>query len=1493
MITRLPKRIIAQITSIALAVGLLAPSIGVAESTAPGTSVPNLLITEVVPDSSNISGADGYEFIEVYNNTDTSMNFKDFDLVYRYPAGTETVWPALASDIPIPSRSAVVFWVMNDVNGNVPADNFNSNYGTSLTEHVNLFRVDGGGGMSNSAERAIVIKDKSGNEIVTASYQNDAQTVANKGIFYSYPRDGGKAMVMGSAGVEPATPGSVTAAQVPGQPNTEVDLTPPQLIHTPIPALEAPADTTVTARVYDNKQVSGVKLYYRANGSADFTVTDMTYGTGGGDGYAEYAAPIPKSAMTGAHYMAYYLEASDGVNVTRVPADPNDFHTIQIGQAGGGSASEFLITELVAQNAGAEDYEYVELYNNTDRNINLQDYKLVYENRNGGVSPIDIADDFIVPSRQTVVVWLQSFTARTKTIADFNAVYGSNLNASQVLPLFWAGVGLPDADEGRVLLAADATNPVHHAAAGVITQAWFSITQDEAMDDKSIVYEFPRDGSNKMVERAYGQKPTPGALQYAQVPAAPIEVTEDTVKPVIVDTAFRDATSESDDPDAEEPDAVSYSTELTVEVKVTDELPGEVKRVSLFYKRNGAAAYKRVNLLRTGTDTYAAVVPRYDLIYADYMDYYLTASDGFQSVSTLDNGGVAKRLTFERQTEPLALNVEANAYIRGSQVLEGISKTAGSAMTLSIDGQPLDAQSSLPHDAYLQFDAHDIEGPGYKNGLFINDQLVTFLPAANNYTKVTLALPKGMLKPGDNTISITSGNKIDPKGLEGNNDDFWLANVQILNWNGENVAITSAKSVSDQGVVKPIADPAARIQLKDALPQVHYTIQMPADSFTAVSATVNTQELQDGEHLFGLTDTAGHRVETKAVVDNTAPVIHRLGVEDGKSYKGPVTLEADAADSTSGVQEITAELDGQAVELPAKKDLEKGTHTFAVTVKDRAGNTTTRSVSFDTTNDRPDQPSNPQPSKDMTVRDGHKADLSVQLTDPNGDAMDVTFYQAYKYDFAGASASAIHAYSNSTDREPPLELAPEGETPFSADAIANVKEQDGKYFVTDSPGQFPYHRFDFTLEEDPAADDEVEVTWNGHSLPGRQVTMYTWNYKTKKWVWAASGNGDKDFELKAKVNAGDMVKDRVLHVLIQDLFPSPDDVDFTFAWVSDTQYYSDSYPEIYKSMMQYIVDQKEEKKIIYSIHTGDLIDDWDRPDEWKAASDSMKLLDDAGMPYGVVAGNHDVHFAEADYKEYYKYFGRSRFENQPTYGDDLNNNRDHYDLVSQNGQDFIVMYLGWDIREETVKWANDILKKYPNRYAILATHSYISPSGAYGADGYGQKIWDEIVAKNNNVFMVLCGHFHGAAYNVKHVGDRTIVEMLADYQSGRQGGSGYIRFLQFDLDNQKIHVNTYSPYLNDENFYDEPGKDEFDIDYPTRPVEKQVATDYIGVNVYTKKVIGARQKVKSGTTASEDWKSLPWDKEFSWYVTVNDGFGGSRGSDVWRFRMEKPGNSRK
>ena len=59
-------------------------------------------------------------------------------------------------------------------------------------------------------------------------------------------------------------------------------------------------------------------------------------------------------------------------------------------------------------------------------------------------------------------------------------------------------------------------------------------------------------------------------------------------------------------------------------------------------------------------------------------------------------------------------------------------------------------------------------------------------------------------------------------------------------------------------------------------------------------------------------------------------------------------------------------------------------------------------------------------------------------------------------------------------------------------------------------------------------------------------------------------------------------------------------------------------------MNQWIVDNKKDWKIKYVLHTGDITDDYDMETQWKNADTAMKIFDDAGMPYGVLAGNHDV-----------------------------------------------------------------------------------------------------------------------------------------------------------------------------------------------------------------------------------------------------------------------------
>ena len=76
---------------------------------------------------------------------------------------------------------------------------------------------------------------------------------------------------------------------------------------------------------------------------------------------------------------------------------------------------------------------------------------------------------------------------------------------------------------------------------------------------------------------------------------------------------------------------------------------------------------------------------------------------------------------------------------------------------------------------------------------------------------------------------------------------------------------------------------------------------------------------------------------------------------------------------------------------------------------------------------------------------------------------------------------------------------------------------------------------------------------------------------------------------------------------------------------------------------------------------------------------------------------------------------------------------------------------------------------------------------------------------------VLCGHNHGATHNVKDLGDgRTVPEILADYQSAPEGGLGYLRLLQFDVDAGKMIVDTYSPSEDDSNYFD--GEDDFTVD---------------------------------------------------------------------------------
>ncbi|NHN34026.1 metallophosphoesterase [Paenibacillus agricola] len=823
------------------------------------------------------------------------------------------------------------------------------------------------------------------------------------------------------------------------------------------------------------------------------------------------------------------------------------------------------------------------------------------------------------------------------------------------------------------------------------------------------------------------------------------------------------------------------------------------------------------------------------------------------------------------------LSMDNGDIVRGAKGIIATGSKPETKLSLLIDEVPMPTKPVMQLRAMLTFEADGMKsGDGFKNSIWVNDKLAyTFDQNLTGYTKMSVPINADLLQLGNNKITIRAGTKKSPDDQEGEHD---LWKFRALKFElGDRTVLDDPNYKT--ATIYTVGSPAGTAQNAAAF-QKEFNYVIKEDKYRSAFYLWDTDKLPEGSHKVELIAEEGTSKKAKTIivqVDNTAPVLEIISPVEGRTYKNRIVVNVKSVDAISGDSSMVAKLDGKVLELPAElqtAELQVGTHKLEVTTSDKAGNETNKAVSFQVLNEMPELPIQPAPADRSTVSTTNLS-LSVQVNDSTKDPLEVSFYKARRYDLNGSvnHEALIHA----VDREPPLVLVPEGETAMTTEQRALVATRDQQYLVNDNKEKFPYHRFTFEIGNDPLTDSEV--VWTGHSLPDRLVTMYIWNFETLVWEDADSNRGTEDFTLKGRIKPASMVRNGKVEVLVQDRIPKPDEYDFAFLWMSDTQYYSESFPKIYDLMTKWTVDNWKEKKFNYMIHTGDIVNNWNSKTEWENASKSMKTLDDANIPYGIVAGNHDVAYDLGNYEEYWKYFGRDRYVKQPTFGGDLNNNRDHYDLVSVKGHDFVIVYLGWVIDQKTFDWADGILKKYADRNAILATHEYLKPNHSYF--GQGRWVYERLVEPNPNVFMVLGGHNPGVAYNIKKTGERTVLELLSNYQNGPEGGQGFMRFLQFDVENKRLLVNTYSPYLKKYNFF-KSEEDEFILPLNLKPIEKRVATDYIGIYSRTNELIGKVAKVPSGQTATIPYSVQP-GQTYPWYAIARDDFGGLSRSEVWTF----------
>ena len=291
---------------------------------------------------------------------------------------------------------------------------------------------------------------------------------------------------------------------------------------------------------------------------------------------------------------------------------------------------------------------------------------------------------------------------------------------------------------------------------------------------------------------------------------------------------------------------------------------------------------------------------------------------------------------------------------------------------------------------------------------------------------------------------------------------------------------------------------------------------------------------------------------------------------------------------------------------------------------------------------------------------------------------------------------------------------------------------------------------------------------------------------------------------------------------------TPDiDYAYSFAVVGDTQWLSKYAPAKMEGIYDWILENKDSKKIAHVFGLGDITEDWNtagKEQEWIRAHEYISKLD-GKISYSLVRGNHD----ESKYFE--KYFANTTYMSQFDgfmNGDDICNS---YKLVTFGETKYLFLTLDFGAGDEMLDWANEVVLAHPDHRVIVTTHGYQAFDGtpinydnvtSYGGtaasndvdtsvgDNFdrnyntGAQIWEKFVSRHPNIFLLMCGHTSEEDILLlqtegKH--GNVVNQMLIDPQwmDPQKDGVGMVAMLYFSEDGSEMAVEWIS--TDKENYY--------------------------------------------------------------------------------------------
>ena len=276
------------------------------------------------------------------------------------------------------------------------------------------------------------------------------------------------------------------------------------------------------------------------------------------------------------------------------------------------------------------------------------------------------------------------------------------------------------------------------------------------------------------------------------------------------------------------------------------------------------------------------------------------------------------------------------------------------------------------------------------------------------------------------------------------------------------------------------------------------------------------------------------------------------------------------------------------------------------------------------------------------------------------------------------------------------------------------------------------------------------------------------------------------------------------------------DYEYTFVAVPDLQEITAKYPAMLETMFGYIADNKTAMNTQFVMGLGDLT--WNgccnneaSVTEYERVRAAYSKLDEAGIEYSNVYGNHDYVPANrtdnthsALFNEYfgYDYYSQNHTMFGGAYGEGKMDNV--YYLVNVSGVKYLVLAL--ELFEEyqdsdVVAWANEVVENHPNYNVVVTTHAYLGSDGEC-LDPAGTYLWDNLVSKHSNIFMVLSGHVINdyeegsvaSSVTVREDGSSVYQYMINSQDVDTYyGGLGMLMFLHFSNEGKTVTFRYYSP----------------------------------------------------------------------------------------------------